>query len=89
MYGSGFEEMSFQPCNSRERWWVGDPGPLGKAYRDMGAGEYEPVFVIVRGDTSGLGKVGHLGAYQRYLRVREVVRIGRPTDKPLPPLRCD
>jgi hypothetical protein len=75
IYVSGFEVLSFQPCGSLERWWVPQSGPLGQQYRDLVAEAYEPVFAVVRGETSRLGKYGHMSSYDRELRISDVVSV--------------
>ncbi|HSJ24699.1 MAG TPA: hypothetical protein VK929_08540 [Longimicrobiales bacterium] len=77
LYSAGFEEESFRPCDSRERWWVANPAELGRQYQELGAHPYEPVLAVILGDTSRAGPAGHLGLYQRYVRVHAVVRIER------------
>ena len=84
-YASGFETESFQPCDTREQWWVIAPGSLTARYDSVAQHGYQEIFVVVRGDTSGLGRVGHLGQYDRYLTVREVIEVhapGRGTCRP-------
>jgi hypothetical protein len=76
-YSAGFEEEAFLPCGVAERWWVFNAGPIRTRYVEVGARPYEPVFAVIRGDTSGLGHVGHLGLYQRFVRVHEVVHMER------------
>jgi hypothetical protein len=68
-YSSGFEQELFQPCDSSERWWVARAGPLRQHYEALGAHPYEPIYVVARGDTTPLGHAGHLGLYQRYVRI--------------------
>ena len=63
----------FEPCGSRERWWVtGEIRPLV----DTSGGQR--VYAEVRGDLSATGSHGHLGGYRRELAVREVIAV-RPT----------
>jgi hypothetical protein len=78
IYAAGFEQESFQPCGSRERWWVINPDSLRAAYNRAGAGAYQPVYAVVRGDTTRAGYYGHLGTYRRYLQVFEVVLVAAP-----------
>jgi hypothetical protein len=81
VYVSGFEVMSFQPCGSSERWWVARSGPLMQPYRDLATRDYEPVLAVVRGDTSALGRYGHMSSYDRELHISGVVTVERlPAD---------
>jgi hypothetical protein len=68
-YSAGFEQELFQPCGSSERWWVARAGPLRQHYEALGARPYEPIYAVVRGDTTPLGHAGHLGLYQRYVSI--------------------
>jgi hypothetical protein len=77
IYESGFEVLSFRPCGSSERWWVARSGPLGQRYADLVARPYQPVFAVVRGDTSALGRYGHMSSYDRELRITDVVSARR------------
>lgn len=78
-YTVQFEEQSFQPCGSREKWWVSDPGPLMRRYREaMGDhGDYGTVYVDGTAEVSGRGRFGHLGMFPRTLAVREVREVRR------------
>ncbi|MFC2085744.1 hypothetical protein ACFLRO_00875 [Bacteroidota bacterium] len=74
----GFEEAAFRPCNTREQWWItgGDVvGELQSRYNDLGVAWYEPVYAKLKGDKSGKGEYGHLGAYEREFDVSDVIEI--------------
>ena len=74
-YTVQWEEQSFQPCGSREKWWVSDPGPLLARYRELVRGDHwGTVYVTVRAEVTGRGSFGHLGMFPRAMAVREVVR---------------
>jgi hypothetical protein len=73
-YTVQWEEQSFQPCGSREKWWVSDPGPLLARYRGLVKGDYGTVYVTVRAEVTGRGSFGHLGMFPRAMAVREVVQ---------------
>ena len=73
-YTVQWEEQSFQPCGSSEKWWVSDPGPLMPRYRELVKGDYGTVFVTVRAEVTERGRFGHLGMFPRATAVREVVR---------------
>jgi hypothetical protein len=75
-YTVKWEEQSFQPCGSGEKWWVSDPGPLMARYRELVRDDYGTVFVTVRADVTDRGRFGHLGMFPRAAAVREVVRAG-------------
>ena len=74
-YTVQWEEQSFQPCGSREKWWVSDPGPLLARYRELVKGDHwGTVFVTVRAEVTDRGNFGHMGMFPRAIAVREVVR---------------
>jgi hypothetical protein len=79
-YTVQWEEQSFQPCGSSEKWWVSDPGPLLPRYRELVKGDYGTVFVTVRAEVTGRGMFGHLGMFPRAAAVREVVRASQASD---------
>lgn len=79
-YTVQWEEQSFQPCGSSEKWWVSDPGPLMARYRELVKGGYGTVFVTVRADVTDRGSFGHLGMFPRAAAVREVVRASLAAD---------
>jgi hypothetical protein len=72
-YTIRWEEQSFQPCGSHEKWWVADPGPLMRSYRDLMQGGYGTVYVTVRAEVSEPGRFGHMGMFRRSVAVREVI----------------
>ncbi|MGH9880127.1 MAG: hypothetical protein ACRD6N_01725 [Pyrinomonadaceae bacterium] len=74
-YTHQFEVSRFERCGSRERWWVtGQVRPL----IDASAGQ--SVYAELRGDLSGIGSYGHLGAYRREFVVREVIVVRPAAD---------
>lgn len=73
VYSAGFEVSSFRPCGSSERWWVSAPGALHEAYVKLNPVPYQEIYAVILGDTSGVGRVGHLGLYSRYLSVDSLV----------------
>lgn len=79
-YTSGFEVSAFEPCGERwagESWWVmadsaawaGLRAALDETREGRGPGDYVTVFVRVRGAVTDTGRYGHVGAYDRRLRV--------------------
>jgi hypothetical protein len=73
-YTVQWEEQSFQPCGSREKWWVSDPGPLMRRYRELVQGRsFGTVYVKVRAEVTEPGQYGHLGMFPRAMAVRELV----------------
>ena len=64
-YTIDWEVQGFQPCGSRESWWVANPGPMLEVYRDLVDNEYGTVFVTVRVDLTERGRFGHMGGYTR------------------------
>jgi NlpE-like protein len=73
-YTVRWEEQSFTRCGSSEHWWVSDPGPLMRRYRELVQGDYGTIYVTVRADVTDRGMFGHLGMYPRAIAVREVVQ---------------
>jgi len=82
LYSQGFEVDSFQPCGSRESWWVTDGEELRRRYRAIATAQYQQVYVELRGTIGPEGKYGHMGAHTRELSVQEVltIREARQTD---------
>ena len=78
-YTVGWEEQSFRPCGSRERWWVSNPGPMMGPYRDLVEGDWGTIFVTVRVDLTDEGNWGHIGAYRRAMAVTELLDARRPS----------
>lgn len=71
-YEAGFEREAFLPCGEEESWWVEGGGELYRRHREL-AREYEPIMAVVAGQVSARGSHGHLGAYERVLRVESVL----------------
>jgi hypothetical protein len=79
-YTVGWEVQSFTPCGGGGPWWVANPGPMGRAYRDLVETEYGTIFVTVRADVSEPnGGFGHLGGYRRTMAVLEVRNAALPS----------
>lgn len=90
LYASGLETSEFAPCSPEhrgERWWlVADSAawvrlPDGAAV--SGADPERPwitarALVRVRGTVTGRGEHGHLGVYDREIRVTEVLEVAPP-----------
>lgn len=80
-YRIDWEEQSFTPCGERERWWVSDPGPLARRFREVVPdGSYGTVYATVRVEVTDPGMYGHLGMYPRAAAVREVVEARAPAE---------
>ena len=78
-YRISWEEQSFTPCEGVERWWVSDPGPLMKRYREVVPDRnWGTVYATVRVELTDRGMYGHLGAYPRAAAVREVREARAP-----------
>jgi len=72
----GFEVEGFSPCGSAESWWVtGVPVELRQTYQAAVGFNYVPVYVVVEGTLGEPGSYGHLGAYQREIRITRLVEI--------------
>lgn len=85
-YTVGWEEQSFRPCGEAPRgmgdsgrWWVSNPGPMMRAYRDLVEGDWGTIFVTVRMDMTEPGRWGHLGGYSRSVAVEELIDARRPS----------
>jgi hypothetical protein len=85
-YTVGWEEQSFSPCRGPSvprdgrAWWVSNPGPMMRAYRDLVEGEWGTIFVTVRVDLTDRGQFGHLGGYSRSMAVLELIDARRPSE---------
>ena len=86
-YERRFEVSAFTPCGSDEAWWVGE-GPA-EPWTELERGAARALgdslamyrgarlYVELRGDTTGRGAYGHLGAYPRELTLRSVSVVQR------------
>ena len=74
-YRQGFETSDFRPAGARERWSVGFEQGFHSEVRKLPSScDVEaPCYLVVRGHISNLGRHGHFGAYNRELRVIEVI----------------
>ncbi len=82
-YSWGFETNSFQPCGIFENWWVtGDVNQLVTCHDSLAPGQYNPVFVRVRGMASPPGYYGHLGVYQREFYLTELLSCAPIDENP-------
>lgn len=80
-YTVGWEEQSFRPCGGDGPWWVNNPGPMMRAYRDLVEGEWGTIFVTVRVEVTEPGRWGHLGGYRRGMAVRELLGASAPSEE--------
>ncbi len=78
-YTYGFEVEAFEPCGSRERWWVVRGEELYRRHREISE-PYTRVFAVIRGSTGPRGRHGHLGQYEREVVVEEVLEVRPATD---------
>jgi hypothetical protein len=75
-YRQGFEISDFRPAGTKERWWLsGEQGQSGlpKLLQSWSCNTSAPCYIVVRGHLGGLGRHGHLGAYNRELEVTEII----------------
>jgi hypothetical protein len=74
-YQPGWELSDFTPRGSRETWWLSGnlrrTEPFSLGYHPNGV----HLFVTVEGQLSSRGLHGHLGAYQRELRVIRIISV--------------
>jgi hypothetical protein len=76
VFSSGFEVEAFRPCGLDEAWWVVSlDARLAARYREVALTAYQPVYAVFRGEPSEKGSTGHLGRYDRTLRVVEVLEL--------------
>ena len=72
-----FETSSFTSDDGRGPWWLHAEGEaweqLNAPFANAGAGPWGAVHVVVEGELSAPGRYGHLGAYERELRVTRVI----------------
>jgi hypothetical protein len=78
-YTVGWEEQSLRVCGERGAWWVSNPGPVLKPYRELVEGEYGTIYVTVRAEVTGPGMFGHMGMFRRAVAIREVVEARAAT----------
>ena len=78
-YSSGFEESSFRPCGSAERWWLEVSEKNYDQWSTAMAPHKGRTYIELRGTRTGKGQYGHLGLYDRGLNVIEVI-LARPPD---------
>lgn len=75
----GFEEAAFRPCNSDEQWWiVGDDETiieLQDKWTSLGLEWYQPGYAEIKGERTGKGEYGHVGAYDREVDVKDVLEV--------------
>jgi len=83
-YRQGFEQSDFYPGDGGGPWWLSYDGdfwsriePFGKG---AGRGNYVLVRIEVAGELSAVGDYGHLGAYQRELRVERLLSVDAASD---------
>ncbi len=72
-----FETSSFVTEDGRGPWWLSAEGAAWEAlnapFAAAGRGPWGRLRVVVEGELSEPGQYGHLGAYERELRVTRVV----------------
>ena len=93
-YATGFEAPSFQPCDSRETWWVsGAMVELDIAHRRIVGSatpndKVKPIYVELMGEVSDLGGYGHFGMSDREMKVDSLVVADRvyETDRQCKPI---
>jgi hypothetical protein len=74
----GFEQSEFAPCDSDENWWVGAgaaAGTLSARYFELQEPGQTPVFARVEGGITERGTYGHVGAYEREIRVDALLDV--------------
>lgn len=87
----GFEQQSFRPCGTSERWWLGS-GPVGGGRSSCDGPSYYSgcsSYACVSGTLSPPKAIphtgyGHLGMYARELIVSEILEQGVQTEEKCP-----
>lgn len=73
-----FETSSFAPTDRRGPWWLAGEGDvwdqLSAPIMQAGNGPWGRVRLVIEGELSAPGRYGHLGAYERELRVTRVIQ---------------
>jgi hypothetical protein len=73
-----FETSSFASSDGRGPWWLSGEGEvweqISAPITQAGNGPWGRVRLTVEGELSAPGTYGHLGAYERELRVTRVIR---------------
>lgn len=73
-----FETSSFATSDGRGPWWLSGEGDvweqLSAPITRAGNGPWGRVRLVVEGELSAPGRYGHLGAYERELRVTRVIQ---------------
>lgn len=78
-YTKRFEIDSFRPCGQDEDWWVKhETDALIRAVTNANGMVGGELYVEVEGTVSDRGSYGHLGAYDREIRVSKVLRTEAP-----------
>ena len=76
-YSVGFEASRFKPCGINEEWWVENAGALADAAIPPNANptRYQSyrIYAEVRARVSRRGRFGHLGFYDREMKVLKVI----------------
>jgi hypothetical protein len=74
-----WEVSRFQPCGSREEWWItGHVDRIITALTTPDGFTGGTLYVEVQGSVSSPGRYGHLGAYRRELTVHKVLVAKAP-----------
>src|SRR5262245_1171843 len=66
-YSRGRELSFFQPQGSSERWWLSNYEKIEATQ----AAQNSEIYLVVQGSITPKGRYGHLGAYDRELRVSQ------------------
>ena len=81
-----FETSSFVTDEGRGPYWLAAEGDtwdaLNAPLRASGEGPWGRLHVVVEGELSAPGRYGHLGAYDRKLRVRRVISSETARERP-------
>lgn len=84
VYSFHFETVAFHPAGSDEQWWVVMETDQAREALNAaiaaapGEGPWGDAFVTIEGAISAPGQYGHMGAYQREVRVTRVLSASPP-----------
>ena len=87
VFRDSFETASFVPDGSNEKWWVANthsifsmfpPAPADSGTTEVVDLEGFTLRVTVLGKVSRRGHFGHLGKYDREIRLTKTISVGSP-----------
>jgi hypothetical protein len=85
-FTDGFETSKFVPCGSSEKWWAkGNVEPIYRTFypdydrsglpREFPNIRFKTGYVEVEGTVTWRGTYGHMGEYDREIRIEKVIQV--------------